>query len=261
MMPLGKRRARLGDPENRVRLSAYLSPGLVVPVLPPEVTAWKRVTAWGEYGNRTLGTCGVAAPANLVRLWSAETGAEKDLGDASVLEAYAVVSGFDPARPGETDFGCVLTDVFRLWSSQGAGGIGGDVIDAFAAVSFRNELHLKLAIALLGGVVLGLQLPVAVQQAPAWDVPPNAEGDALWRRDSWGGHAVAVVGYDTEGYTVISWGQPRRMTSAFLLAYADEAWGAVSGPDWTTRAAGQLAAVSPAGLDVAALKRDLAALA
>jgi hypothetical protein len=68
---------------------------------------------------------------------------------------------------------------------------------------------------------------------------------------SWGGHAVAVAGFDAEGLTVVTWGRLQRMDWAFWAKYADEAFCILDTMDWL----GDLP-----GFDVTGLTAALAAL-
>lgn len=51
---------------------------------------------------------------------------------------------------------------------------------------------------------------------------------------SWGGHAVAAVGYDQDGLLVISWGKPARVDWSFYEKYNDESFVALSDL-WVTK--------------------------
>jgi hypothetical protein len=64
-----------------------------------------------------------------------------------------------------------------------------------------------------------------------WDVAPNGGVNA--RPGSWGGHCVFVPKYDAQGFTCITWGQPKTMTLAFWKKYCDEAH-TLLGQDWLT---------------------------
>lgn len=46
-----------------------------------------------------------------------------------------------------------------------------------------------------------------------------------------GGHAIALVGYDAEGFTCISWGQKFKITNAFMQKFLEEAY-AIIDPAW-----------------------------
>jgi hypothetical protein len=136
------------------------------------------------------------------------------------------------------------------------------------------------AIWLFGGLYIGIELPIRAQTQDVWDVPANPGPDD--EPGSWGGHAVYVVGYEfpvttpslsapplpnQEGnsagpspvprvpnpglLTCITWGQTKKMTWAWLEKYCSEAYALVS-RDWLSASG-----ISPSGLDLAALEKDL----
>ena len=90
-----------------------------------------------------------------------------------------------------------------------------------------------------------------------WEIAQRACGAKASQQSpdepgSWGGHAVYVVGYDSETLTCITWGQLKKMTWAWFAQYCSEAYGLVS-KDWL-KASG----ISPSGFDLATLEADLA---
>jgi hypothetical protein len=84
-----------------------------------------------------------------------------------------------------------------------------------------------------------------------WDVVANGGANAA--PGSWGGHAVFVPAYDSDGFTCITWGAPKTMTLAFWNEYCDEAHTLLS-QDWLS------AKGSPNGFDQAQLLADLKAI-
>lgn len=234
-----------GHPHHAIRLSPFLSPDLrprasVVP--DPRAT-------FDPYGNLEIGDCAVAAPANLVRLWTAGATHPHLLPLSAILSAYTVVSGYDPAQPA-SDTGAIISDVLALWTSVGAGGIGGDVLAAFAEIDHSSPYHLQLAVDLFGGAVIGVNLPVSAQGEESWEVrgPGPFEGED--EPGSWGGHCVCAVGYGANGVTVVSWGKLMFASWAWLAVYMDEAWAVVSG-DFQ----------APPGVDLEGLRAELARVA
>jgi hypothetical protein len=245
-----------------VRLARYLATGFQAPA----TVDWTGpVNGWGMYDNDTLGDCACVAPANLIRCWTANTGAQIDLPGDAVLDAYADFGGYVTGDPS-TDNGCVISDVLAGWHAQSVG-IGGDVVAGFAEIDHSGPAELRQAIALFGGAIIGLSLPRAAQGRDAWiDVPAPPHALAVssiyggdfdlssdWKPGSWGGHCVCVVGYDLDGFQVVTWGNELRMSNRWAAAYVDEAWAPVSA-DWLR------SGISPTGLDLAAMQRDLAAL-
>ncbi|MCW2687635.1 MAG: hypothetical protein JWR37_2525, partial [Mycobacterium sp.] len=99
---------------------------------------------------------------------------------------------------GGVDQGAVGLDVLNAWRKTG---LGGDRIAAFTAVDPANLDHVRLGVWAFGGVWAGFNLPSSAQaqgSAP-WTVFGDDTGHAA--PGSWGGHAVAVAGFDAEGLT------------------------------------------------------------
>lgn len=226
-----------------------------MPELPasPEAVDWtKAVTVpWGMYFNDAEGDCTIAGTAHMVITWTANAGAVVLPDPAGIQSGYVTITGqegaaFDPAT-GANDNGCVELDVLNEWRKNG---IAGHQIGAYASVRPANVKYVKAAVNLFGGLYIGVSLPASAQNQDVWDVATGPDAEA----GSWGGHCVNVVGYDADGLTVVTWGETKRMTWAFWLAYVDEAYAILSNDFLTT--AGQ----TPNGFDLAALTNDLRAV-
>lgn len=263
-LALGKRDAHPPDHAHHgLKLARYLTSALPPP--PSSVDWTARVQGWGgDYGNFTLGDCACAAAAHQIQAWTATTGTQKNLALDDVLAAYRRFGGYDGTP--KTDNGCVISDVLAGWSDACVG-IGGDVLAGFVEIEHENEADIKRAIALFGGVILGVQLPKTAA-GEAWTEGPPAPAGYLavssiyagpfdlsgdWKPGGYGGHGVVAVAYDIDGLVVISWGNEMRVSWRWLAAYCDEAW-AVLSEDWI--AAGR----APSGFDLDALHADLAAI-
>jgi hypothetical protein len=98
---------------------------------------------------------------------------------------------------------------------------------------------------------IGLGLPISAQAQVIWDKPASMHGDGA--KNSWGGHCVIVVGYDAKYVYAVTWGEIKKMTWAFWLAYCDESYAVIS-PDFF------IGEKTPAGFDLATLRQDLAAI-
>ncbi len=199
--------------------------------------------------NDRTGDCSLAAAAHLIEEWTSQTGADVKLTDDDVMGAYRALSGYDPAT-GENDHGVAELDVLNYWRKHG---IGSRFIEAYVALEPHNHEHIRDAINLFGGCMIGLKLPTTAQSQVTWAVPP---GGPVGRGapGSWGGHAAAVVAYNERRVSCVSWGSTKQMTWEFLDAYCDEAY-AVLSPDWFT------GEVAPVGLDIETLRADLALVA
>ncbi len=200
----------------------------------------------GMFLNDDLGCCTITQYAHLLEVrTAADSGHELDVPDAAVRRAYDAVSG-------GVDEGAALIDVMKYLRKVG---VGGNRIEAFAELSVTNLQMLKWAIDVFGGVSLGVSLPLAAEeqfdQGEDWHVPEEGlQGPG--EPGSWGGHALAAVGYDEQGLIVHSWKQRRRMLYDFFTAYAFEVWPTIDlrwvGPDRR----------APSGLDLDALRAALA---
>jgi hypothetical protein len=217
---LGKRAPQF-DPRT-LQLAKYITP---LPTPLPSIDWGLRIQNWPMYDNDTLGDCVCAAAGHFEQLWTADASTEVTLPVSDILTMYEQVGGYVPGQP-DTDNGCNMLTALNWWKKSG---LGGRKIDAFAAVNFDNPLLVKTAIEAFGGLYLGLALPLCVQGATSWSAPPNFAGKNA--PGSWGGHCVPVIGYDSEGLTVVTWGSTLRMGWRFLTAYADEAFAIIS-PDW-----------------------------
>jgi hypothetical protein len=230
-------------------LAKYLTADLPDP--PAKVDYTKNVGSWPMYKNDTIGDCTCAAAGHMIEAWTtAAADSTIKVTDADILKAYEAISGYDPST-GRNDNGAVELSVLKYWRHTG---IGKHKITGFASVEPGNHLHVKQAAQLFGGVYIGVKLPITAQGQSMWTVPvggpvgPGAPG-------SWGGHAVNVVGYDSQGLTVITWGKPLRMTWTFWDTYCDEAYALLS-KDFVNKTT-QLA---PVGFNLKELTKDLSLL-
>lgn len=226
-------------------LDRHLSTAIPAPAVSLHWTT-RLVIAWGMMLNDRIGDCTCAAVGHAIQLMTGLLGRLVTLADAVILKLYCVLSGYDPCT-GTNDNGCVEADVLAYWLKHG---VGGHNIVAYGRVDQTNATVVKQVISLFGFAYIGTQVPAAWEQAPAvWDVPHDPAGSKIV-----GGHAVILVGYDEDGYDLISWGQLFRMTNAAFAKYVDEVWGVVSS-DWV-KAHG----TAPSGIDLQAAIADMQAL-
>ena len=236
-------------------LGDYLTPSLPPP--PPTADWTKGITAWGMMLNGPdpaepkypdgLSDCTIAGCGHAVQVWTANVGNEVTISDATIEKFYENWDGYKPGDPS-TDNGGVELDVLNDWKKQG---FAGHALTAFVDPRPASLTQVRQSIALFGGVYIGLSLPVTAQKQDVWDVVPNGGSDA--QPGSWGGHCVYVPKYDQNGFTCITWGQPKTMTLAFWNEYCDEAHTLLS-QDWLA------AKGSPGGFDQAQLLADLKAI-
>lgn len=243
---LGKKPRRI-DPRTRL-LARYLDVA-ALPSAPAAVDWTPKLGPLGVMLNDSLGDCTIAAAGHLVQTWTGNADPSPTVvPDSAVLAAYEGACGYNPANPG-TDQGGVELDVLNYWRATG---IGGHKIAAYAQVAPADRTEVEQAIALFGGIYVGVGLPTSAQGQVGglWDITPSTPKDF----DTWGGHAIPIVGYDATGLTCITWGALQRMTWAWFAAYCDEAYAAVS-TDWISPSG-----LSPSAFNLAQLQSDIAAL-
>ena len=239
-MKLGRKAIRTDT--RTLRLAKYLTASL--PPAPPAKDWTKGIASWGMMHNDTLGDCTIAAAAHAVQIWSANTASEVTVPDTQVLHYYEKWDGYKPGQPN-TDQGGVELNVLTRWQKEG---FYKHQLLAFADPAHANLDQIRQAINLFGGVYIGMSLPITAQKQAVWDVVPNGGDNA--KPGSWGGHAVFVPKYDANGFTCITWGELKTMTSAFWSEYVDEAHALLS-HDWLASKG------APSGFNLAELKTDL----
>src|SRR5262249_27677542 len=116
---------------------------------------------------------------------------------------------------GGVDSGLNELDVLNYWQSHTA---SGDKILAFASIGARNHTHIKQAIELFGGVYLGFVVQENCvedfQARRPWRPSPLTQDE----------HALFGGGYDSEGVTVLTWGNTQKATWAWWNECVDEAY-------------------------------------
>ncbi|NVN11533.1 hypothetical protein HUK84_10435 [Nguyenibacter vanlangensis] len=229
------------------RLAAPLAARL--PAIPAQV-AWSRHVTYAMWGNERYGDCAFAAMAALIGTWTKNAQAEVLLTTTMCLENYAACTGFDPAT-GANDDGTVMLDALDRWRRAGYARPGQtrDYLTAFGAIDLHDHDGLRRAVAYLGGVYAGIQVPAYLMQSGGdWALDPA--GDQTIE----GGHCIAIVGYEPGWWHVFTWGGVRRMAVDLWDAIADEAYGLVSRQNWLG-----IPGVSPRGEDLDALVEEMRA--
>ena len=229
-----------------LRLARYMGASDTLPVAPAAVDWTRGIKDWGMMLNDSLGDCTIAGCAHAVQVWTANMGSMATVADADILKAYEAWDGYNPADPS-TDAGGIELDVLNDWRKSG---LAGHTLAAFADVSSSLLPVVRQAINLFGGVYIGISLPLSAQTQDVWDPTGSLTESAP---GSWGGHCVFVPKYDAAGFTCITWGQLKTMTTAFWNTYVDEVHALLS-PDWL----GTMG--SPEGFNLTALQADLLAI-
>jgi hypothetical protein len=197
--------------------------------------------------NDQLGDCTCAAYFHARQIWSYNaTGTEITNSDSDVLGLYEKACAYDPSNP-TTDQGGNEQDVLTYLLNTGAPDCS--KILAFVEVDPRNMDDVKRAIYENGCAYIGINLPQSALSADntvAWDVIPN---DTIA-----GGHAVILVGYDLDGFDLISWGKRYRCTNAFMAQYCEESY-AIADPLWIAKTG-----KTPLGMSITELENLMVAL-
>ena len=238
---------RMGGPSRRVKAMA-LAPHLEGLPRPPKFVLWfQNLENIGVMMNDRLGDCTCAGVGHAIQTWTSLTGQQITPTDADILALYEGACGYKPSDPS-TDQGGVEPDVLNYWK---ANGVAGHKLDGYASVNTRNTTEVRQAVQLFGVVYIGVALPLSAQSQSVWDVTDaSLAGDAA--PGSWGGHCVIVVGYNSRGPLVVTWGKVLQMTWDFWASYVDEAYALLS-KDWI-----ETSGSAPSGFDYAALAGDLA---
>ena len=236
------------DPRT-LRLARYIDTKLLPAA--PSARDWSHpavAPSWRMFMNDQIGCCTCASIGHLWTAQAANSGKPFAIDDSDILGTYEAAGGYDPERP-ETDRGAQMLDVLVRLRDVG---MAAQKVGAFASVSPTNRAHVEAAINLFGGVYVGLELPRSAMDQTVWDVAPPGKYDASYDRNSWGGHAVAMLGYDRTHVTFVTWGQIKIATVEWFLTYCDEAWCLVDDL-WVTETS-----LAPSGFNIEMLRSDLA---
>jgi hypothetical protein len=229
-----------------LRFKKYLS--LTAP--PKSVAYYDKVATWPMYYNNKYGDCTCAAAGHMIQNWTANAGTEISPPAPKVLAFYEHFVG----SPPPPDEGCNMLSVLKYWRTAG---LDSQKVTAFASLDLKNHSQAQSAIYLLGSIYIGVALPDFAVQGDMltvpWVVPPGGPvGDAAPNPNN--GHCIPAVGYDADQLWIVTWGELKSMAWDFYDAYADEAF-AVLSQDFIEKSG-----VSPQGLNLQALKADLAEL-
>ena len=234
-------------PDMHLRVPRLRDIAPTLPGAPARCTEYVEAVASFILGaNDRLGDCTCVGPANIILALTTLAKAPLRLTDDQIITLYKRF-GYDPADPA-TDQGAVIEDVLTSWSKQGiSDSTGVDKLDGYASIDLRDHDRVMQAIAFLGPLDLGVNLPEGWMQATTWDT--STAGDQIA-----GGHCIAAVGYTSEGPLIVSWGQVFTLTWAGWDTYVEEAHVLLSRDALT--AAGK----NPDGIDWAGLEQRMQAM-
>jgi hypothetical protein len=233
-----------------LRFAAYRSSSLVdaAPLLRNFTrTPGNAAIRFDVLGNDRYGCCTCAALGHLEWCASAQTGVAAEVTTSIVLAAYDAISEWSQANPTANDNGASCRDALKWFKARG-------YIRSYVRLDERDHEELKRAVNVGGAVYAAANLPNAAKTQAVWDVPSDGKLSGAFEPGGWGGHAFSILGYDRDGVWIVTWGQIKRATWAWLTAYCDEAWMAIA-TKWTA------GALTPSGFDVERVDADAARLA
>lgn len=226
-----------------------------------------KVSEWGMCLNDQLGCCTCATVAHMtLQMTTYAKLIPTRVPDDCVLRLYSAVTGYNPENPN-TDQGANILDVLNYWRNRGIPAkktlfglfnISSTThqILGYAAVDIKNQTEVKQALTVFGGLYIGVELPIYIQDADAWAMPAESVSADDRVPGSWGGHAINVVGYNETGVQVVTWGKTLWMSWDFWNTYVDEAY-VVMTNDFFTDATSK----TPTGYIMSQLAHDLRLLA
>ena len=224
-----------------LRLKDYVTAALPAP--PPSANTLARVydklhitdpaALFPMDGNDTIGDCTIAGLAHAVTTFRGLIGTKNIMTRQAVVKLYYHLTG-------GVDSGLNELDVLAYWRRHA---VSHDKILAYVSIDPKNHTHVQQAIQTFGGVYIGFQVQQnCIQDFDArkpW-TPGKLTND---------GHAVLAIAYDSQGVTVLTWGNTQQGTWAWWDECVDEAY-AILPPEAET------AGFAP-GFDFAQLKADL----
>ena len=188
-------------------------------------------------GNDTLGDCTIAGVAHAITVYRGRIGTQSIMAKPDVIKLYMHLTG-------GVDSGLNELDVLNYWRKQP---VSNEQILAFVKVDTKDHTHIQQAMQLFGGVYLGFQVQKnCIKEFDArkpWTPRPLTND----------GHAVVAVAYDSNGVTVLTWGNTQKATWAWWDECVDEAYAIL--PQEAKQAD-----FAP-GFDFVQLKTDLSAVA
>jgi len=208
-------------------------------------------------GNDKWSNCWEVAQAWVIALRRASAAGDTTRPSRAVILAqFAALTGWDPTT-GLPDDGTQTAPAMTAWCRSGVR-VNSQTLDVphWLTVDPANDAHVMLAAQSCGPLMATWKLPMAMQDLSRWAQAPGTGTD--WNT-VWGGHETCLGA--TDGSAVVrvrTWGQDldvhpdiRRRFMIGLDVPLD-----LSPGGWL-----QTTGLTPAGLDVVALRADMAALA
>jgi hypothetical protein len=188
-----------------------------VPAYPPQEDYLAKLSGWQMLGNDVAGDCNAVTWANMRRLVTATLTTENYPSQDQVWQFYQTQNPkFDPQGTKDTDGPGsqydqgmdVQTGLEYLHSTGGPDGVKAV---AFAQVDHTDLGEVKAALAIFGGLWLGIEVLDANQdefgKGEAWTDVKGSPID--------GGHAILGGGYTTSDIKFITWAKETEFAKSF----------------------------------------------
>jgi hypothetical protein len=219
-------------PKNAPALKFKSMLASTAPAYPPQEDYLGKLSGWQMLGNDAAGDCNAVTWANMRRLVTATLTTENYPSQEEVWQFYQTQNpGFDPAGTKDTngpgsgdDQGMdIQTGLEYLHKNGGPDGVQAV---AFAKVDHTDVDEVKAALAIFGGLWLGIVVLRANQEefkkGQAWTDVTGSPVD--------GGHAILGGGYNTSDIKFITWAQETEFAKSFwdgtvqAQPLVEEAW-------------------------------------
>jgi hypothetical protein len=241
-----------GPTRPHLKMKNYLLRSLPDPPATMDETPLAMPSLSRMFLNDQLGDCIIAALYGHQRgVWSANASNGKAIvlpTDDDIQKTYSRLFGYVPGDP-TTDTGGIIQDALNDL-------INSKIIDGYVSVNAHDQIELKTAIWLFGGVTFGMGLP------DEWTHDlSNLKWTVAGDSDPANGHCFICPGkYDDTTVGTSTWGQIGSMDYDSCAKYATksnggECW-AILSPDWISKTTQK----APIGIDRSQLAADLDAI-
>jgi hypothetical protein len=196
-------------------------------VQPPREYTWMTgEEQWNHYDNHQKKTCVPAAAAHLVQNWT--TLANRP---TIQIELNTVLQALTEAAPDKNPVnGCRMEDFLKNWRQVGFG--GHRITNAVKINKIKDEQVLRSIIYFFGGCMIGLQMPLSAKKSNTWLYP---SASPYLDSQRWGGHCIAVFGYDKHYFYGVHVGKPVTLSVNFFRQFNDELYAVISDGDWASQ--------------------------
>ena len=184
----------------------------------PEKLDVPAVNNWQMLGNDQYGDCTFAGIAH------AKMATAQALGLGEVPPTtQEVVDAYLKFTSGQ-DNGAVEADLLKYWQTND---ILNSKLEAYAPANYTDLDEIKNVIAHYGLTYIGIRVPALCQQQfmqhQPWELSNTPADNELI-----GGHCIILVGYDSQYFYGITWGQVQKIEYTWLQYYIDEAWALIT---------------------------------